>query len=96
MAGSGTDPLPTHNSVSEKQLHHSLWHLLPPQPRKKAWEVKVQRLRNLLRSPDVQDVVASLVITLSQLHTAAQSELPAPSRKECFLTWETVQTAVLL
>lgn len=56
----------------------------------------MQRLRNLLRSPDVQDVVASLVITLSQLHTAAQSELPAPSRKECFLTWETVQTAVLL
>lgn len=35
MAGWGTDPLPTHNSVSENQLQHSLWHLLPPQPRKK-------------------------------------------------------------
>lgn len=50
-----------------------------------------------MRSQDVQDVVASPAVTLPQLRRAAQSELLAPSRrKKLTLTWETVQTAVLL
>lgn len=55
------------------------------------------KVGNSMRSQDVQDVVTSPVVALPQLRTAAQSELPAPSRrKERSLTWETVQTAVLL
>lgn len=50
-----------------------------------------------MRSQDIKDSVASPVVDLPQLRTAAQSESPAPSRrKEWSLTWETVQTAVLL
>lgn len=55
------------------------------------------KIGNLMRSQDVQDVVASPAVTLPQLRRAAQSELLAPSRrKKLTLTWETVQTAVLL
>lgn len=67
-----------------------------PRAQKNAWEAKNTEVGNLMRSPDVQNVLLSPVVTFSQLRTAAQSELPGPSRKEWSLTWETVQTAGLL
>lgn len=95
MVGRGTNPLSTHIFFMEMQP------FAPRAQKSLGGEnafLENAKIGNLMRSRDVQDVVTSPVITLPQLCMAAQPELPAAPnrRKEWSLTWEIVQTVVLL